>query len=84
MKFSPAGASTGSLSLGYTVCKIAVDQTNNDLFSSTTATGEITKYTAASGYTTTLGFGNVGTSNAGIAINGLQDRSTSPPTAARR
>ena len=73
-KFTSAGASAGSKALGYRTCKIAVNQANNDLFVLNYSTGVLTKYTAASGYTTTLSFGNVGTSNGGIAINGLQDR----------
>jgi hypothetical protein len=72
-KFTAAGASAGTFSLGYRVCKLAVDQSNNDLYIVHYSGGEITKYTAASGYTTTLNFpGTDG--NAGIAINGAEHR----------
>ena len=73
-KFTSAGASAGSLALGYPTCKIEVNQQNNDLFVLNYSNGELTKYTAASGYTTTLSFGNIGSGNRSLAINGKENR----------
>jgi hypothetical protein len=73
-KYNSAGAPAGSKALGYRDCKLAVNRQNNDLFALDYSTGVLTKYTAASGYTTTLSFGNVGTSNGGLAVNGALNR----------
>lgn len=73
-KFTSAGLSAGSKALGFRDCKIAVNRQNNDLFTVNYSTSVMTKYTAASGYTTTLSFGNIGNSNPGLAVNGSQNR----------
>jgi hypothetical protein len=73
-KYTSAGVFAGSKALGFRDCKIAVNPQNNDLFTLNYETSVLTKYTAASGYTTTLSFGNVGTNNGGLAVNGALNR----------
>jgi hypothetical protein len=73
-KYTSAGVFAGSKALGYRDCKIAVNRQNNDLFTLNYENSVLTKYTAASGYTTTLSFGNVGTSDGGLAVNGALNR----------
>jgi hypothetical protein len=72
-KFTSAGAPAGSLALGYTLCKIAVDPENNDLFV-VNFNSNMKKYTAASGYTSTLDFGSQASGWPGIALNSAFDR----------
>lgn len=73
-KFSAAGAATGSIPIGHAICKIAVDQANNDLYALDYYTGVITKYAAASGYAASMTYGPVGYGNGGFALNSSLDR----------
>ncbi len=73
-KFSAAGVAAGAKALGYNACKLAIDPTNNDLFVVKYSGGDLTKYTAASGYETEIPFGSAGYGNAGLAVNGAQHR----------
>ena len=72
-KYSPSGSLLTTVSLGFNVCKIDVDRTNGDLYVVHYSGGQITKYTAASGYTTTLNFPSTN-NNAGLAVNGAENR----------
>ena len=77
-KFGPAGPFIENFPLGQNVCKIAVDQTNNDLYIAGYGSQKITKY-AAPGYTQTLnipvGEGEtLGDNNPGLAINGASNK----------
>lgn len=73
-KFSAAGALLGSIPIGHPICKIAIDQTNNDLYALGYGTNVITKYSAASGYAASMTYGPVNSGNAGFAVNGALDR----------
>jgi hypothetical protein len=73
-KFSAAGSLLGSIPIGYPLCKIAVDQTNDDLYALGYGTNVITKYSAASGYAASMTYGPVNYGNAGFALNSALDR----------
>ena len=73
-KFSSGGSSNGSLSPGLgNNCKIAVDQSNNDLYVAKYNGSGVVKLSSASGYSTPLNFPAV-SGNATIAINGAKHR----------
>jgi hypothetical protein len=82
-KFSAAGAPLGSIPIGHPICKIAIDQSNNDLYVLGYGTNVITKYSAASGYAASMTYGPVNSGNAGFALNGALDRLYVPGTTLR-
>ncbi len=73
VKFSPAGDNIGSMAIGFSLCKIAIDQSNNDLYVTDYGGSGITKYSAAGGYSPGLVF-PPGGNDAGLAINGVTHR----------
>ena len=73
-KYNADGTPAGTLTLPNKVCKLAVDRTNNDLFTIDYGGGTLRKFTAASGYSTEITFGSVGDGNSGLALNGAQNR----------
>jgi hypothetical protein len=74
-KFSATGASLGTIPVGFSFCKLAVDPSNNDLYVAPYDGGlPLVKFTAASGYTTKINFPAAGTNNPGMAINGAAHR----------
>jgi hypothetical protein len=73
-KLTSAGTPNGAIPLPYNDCKIAVDPGTGDLYSVEYSGGGIKKYTAASGYTTAVPFPTSGSGNAGLAVNGAEDR----------
>jgi hypothetical protein len=74
-KFTSTGAAAGSISPGLgSNCKIAVDQSNNDLYIINYGGGGIYKLPAATSYTTSQQLVTTAPSNASVAINGATDR----------
>jgi len=73
-KFTSAGVANGTIPLGFNACKIAVDPATDDLYAVKYGGGEIVKFTAASGYTTSSAFAETGSNNAGVAINGAEGK----------
>ena len=73
-KFTSAGLLSGSIPLAFKVCKLAIDQSNNDLYVQPYGGEGVVKYTAASGYTTALTFPASADGNSGLAVNGALNR----------
>jgi hypothetical protein len=73
-KYSAAGAANGSISIGFPFCKFAIDRSNGDIFVAPYDSGEIVKFTAASGYTTKVNFPPSGTGDPGLAVNGAEHK----------
>jgi hypothetical protein len=69
------GAAINTVALGPSIgrpCKIAVDQSNNDVWPSRYGSAELAKYTAASGYTSFTKFTGLDSSNNRITVNGMR------------
>jgi hypothetical protein len=73
-KYNADGTPAGTFPVPSRVCKLAVDRTNNDLFTVNYGGGGLTKYTASSGYATSISLGTTNDGNAGLALNGAQNR----------
>jgi hypothetical protein len=70
-KFTSAGVANGTIPIGYSLCKIAVDHSNNDLYVSNYGS-QIRKYAAPS-YTAGIIFPS-SSGNPGASVNGARDR----------
>jgi hypothetical protein len=73
-QYSSAGAPIATIPFGQNICKLEVDPSNNDLFGIGYSSNNIFKLTAGSGYATKVNFPSAGTSNPGLAVNGVQNR----------
>jgi hypothetical protein len=74
-KISPAGSVVATIPVGFQDCKIAVDRTSGDIYVQPYAGSQaLKKFTAASGYSTSMDFPASGTNNPGLAVNGSQHR----------
>ncbi len=74
LKYTAAGASNGSIDVGFSFCKFAVNHANGDVFVAPYNSGEIVKFTAASGYTTKVNFPASGTNNPGLYVNAAENK----------
>ncbi|HEY7257110.1 MAG TPA: hypothetical protein VH476_10560 [Solirubrobacterales bacterium] len=74
VKYTASGAAAGSISIGFSFCKFAIDHSTGDIYVLPYNGGEIVKFTAASGYTTKVNFPAAGDGNAGLAVNGLEHK----------
>ncbi len=72
-RYSAAGALEGSVSVGFSVCKVAVDHSNGDLYAASFGGGQIAKFTAASGYATKVDFPSA-EGEPGMAVNGAEHK----------
>jgi hypothetical protein len=72
-KYSASGTPEGTISTGFNVCKVAVDHANGDVFAASYGGGQVSKFTAASGYTTSVPFPSAG-GEPGMAVNGGEDK----------
>jgi hypothetical protein len=73
VKYSAAGVSEGTISVGFSPCKVAVDHANGDVFAASFGGGQVVKFTAASGYTTQVVFPSAG-GEPGMAVNGAEHK----------
>ena len=73
-KFTAAGAANGTIPIGFSFCKLAVDPSNNDLYVVKYGGGQIVKFTASSNYVDSSIFVEGGHGNAGVAINGAEGK----------
>ena len=74
-KFTSSGSFNGSIPVGFSFCKLAVDPSTNDLYVAPYSSNEpLVKFTAASGYTTKVNFPVAENNNPGLAINGAEHK----------
>ncbi|MBS1885802.1 MAG: hypothetical protein JSU06_01295 [Actinobacteria bacterium] len=73
-KFTAAGTANGSISVGFSFCKFAIDRADGDIFVAPYDGGEIVKFTAESGYTTQVKFPASGSGDPGLAVNGAEHK----------
>ena len=73
-KYNAAGDATGTINIGFNFCKFTVDHSNGDVYIQPYSGGEIVKFTAVGGYTTTTKFPGAGVGNAGLAVNGAEHK----------
>lgn len=73
-KYTAAGAANGSINVGFSFCKFAIDHANGDIFVAPYDSGEIVKFTAESGYGTKVNFPRSGSGDPGLAVNGAEHK----------
>ncbi len=72
-KYSAAGTATGSIEIGFSLCKLAVDHANGDVYAASYGGGQLVKFTAESGYTTKLSF-PAPSGEPGLAVNDAEHK----------
>jgi hypothetical protein len=72
-KYTPSGTPDGTINVGFSFCKLAVDHSNGDLYAATFGGSQIVKFTAASGYTTQVEFPPAG-GEPGMAVNSAEHK----------
>jgi hypothetical protein len=74
VKFKPDGTADGTIPIGTSFCKLAVNRANGDVFIQPYSGGEIFKLSASSGYTTKTNFPAPGSNEPGMAVNGAEEK----------
>jgi hypothetical protein len=72
-KFSPTGSLEKTVDVGISVCKVAIDRSNGDLYVASFNGGQLTRFTAASGYTESVNFPSP-SGEPGLAIDGAEHK----------
>ncbi len=72
-KFTPSGTAAGSIETGFSVCKLAVDRVNGDLFAAAYGGGQLVKFSAESGYATKTEF-PAANGEPGLAVNDAEHK----------
>ena len=75
-QYNSAGGAVATVPFGTSICKLEVDQTNNDIFAVGYGNSNLYKLTALSGYSEKTNLGNKGPGNPGLAVNKTRTGST--------
>ncbi|MGA8744428.1 MAG: hypothetical protein WB507_01010 [Solirubrobacterales bacterium] len=72
-KYSAAGTATGTINVGFSLCKLAVDHVTGDVYASSYGGGQLVEFTASSGYTEKITFPAPG-GEPGLAVNDAEHK----------
>ena len=72
-KYSAAGIATGTINVGFSTCKLAVDHVTGDVYASSYGGGQLVEFTAASGYTEKVTF-PAPEGEPGLAVNDAEHK----------